>query len=105
MNKSYGNHRKIYVDYPKGNSKPTCLTHGPGHSSDECKVLGDFGFKYIKFRPTKYCRHDTVNRNKFNRQKYNNSIVNSTVDEIILNENEKIIVEKGAHENIKYDFD
>ena len=33
---------KIYVDYPEGNSKPICLIHGPGHSSDEYNVLGDF---------------------------------------------------------------
>ena len=46
--------RKRYVDHPKDISKLTCLIHGPGHSSYECKVLGNFGSKYSKRRPTKY---------------------------------------------------
>ena len=73
----------IYVDHPKDISKPTCLIHFPGHSSDECKVLGDFGYKYAKPRPTKECGHDTARRNKFNRQQENNYILNHTVDEIL----------------------
>ena len=31
----------------------TCLINYPGHSLDECKVLGDFGSNYSKRRPTK----------------------------------------------------
>ena len=42
------------------------------------KVLGDFGSKYIKIRPTKDRRNDPVPRNKFNRKQENNAIVNST---------------------------
>ena len=34
--------RKRYVESPTGKSK-TYLIHGPGNSSEECKVLGDFG--------------------------------------------------------------
>ena len=73
------NIRKIYVDYQKGESK-TCLIHGPGHSSDELKVLGEFSSNYVKTRPTKYRRNNPVLRNRFNRQQENNSIVNSAVD-------------------------
>ena len=40
--------RKRYVDHPRDISKGTSLIHGPGHSSDECKVLGDFDYKYSK---------------------------------------------------------
>ena len=41
MSESGGKHRKRYVDHPKDRSKLNCLIHGPGHSSDECKVVGD----------------------------------------------------------------
>ena len=37
--------RKWYVDLPKTESK-TFMIHGAGHSSDECKVLGEFVTKY-----------------------------------------------------------
>ena len=43
---SFGKHRKRYVDNPKDRTKLTCLIHGHGNSSDEFKVLGDFGNKY-----------------------------------------------------------
>ena len=61
MSESSGKIRKSYVDYPKDRSKLTCLIHGPGHSSDECKVLVEFGFKYYKSMATKDCRHDSAN--------------------------------------------
>ena len=62
----YGKRRKRYVDHPRGDFK-TCIMHGPGHSSVECKVLGDFGSKYVKIRPTKDRGHDPIPRNEFNR--------------------------------------
>ena len=55
--KSAGKIRKRYVDHPKDRSKLTFLIHGPGHSSDECKVLGYFGSKYYKIRPDKEHMH------------------------------------------------
>ena len=64
-----GKRRKIYLDYTKGNSKPTCLIHVPGRLSDECKVLGYFGSKYDKIRPNKDRGCDPKNRDKFSRQK------------------------------------
>ena len=50
MGESAGKHRKQYVDHPLGESK-ICLIHGPGHSYDECKVLGDFCVKHAKGKP------------------------------------------------------
>ena len=44
-------------------------------------------------------------RNKFNRHQEKNSIVNSAVDEIFLQENKKVIARKGKNEKIKPDFD
>ena len=46
ISKRTGNHRKRYLDHSKDRPKQTYLIRGPGHSSDECKVLGDFGSKY-----------------------------------------------------------
>ena len=48
--------RKRYVHHNKDRSHLCCLIHGPGHSSDECKVFGGFGTKCAKGGPTKYCR-------------------------------------------------
>ena len=77
------NIRKRHVDSLTGKSK-TCLIHSPGHSSEECKVLGDFGSKHAKIRPTKYHGSSSVPRKTFNRHQENNTIVNNAVDEILL---------------------
>ena len=50
--------RKSYIDHPKDIFILTCLIHRPQHSSDKCKVLGDFSSKYSKTRPTKDRRHE-----------------------------------------------
>ena len=49
---------KRYVDHQKYRSKLTCLIHGPGNLTDECKVLGDFVSKYSKVRTTKDIGHE-----------------------------------------------
>ena len=84
MIESDGNHGKRYVDYPKSKYRTTCLIHGPMHSSDGCKVLGDFDFYYTKSMPRKDYGQDQVNRKKFNSQQENNYIVDIAVDEILL---------------------
>ena len=68
MSESAGKRRKRYVDL-KDRSKLTCLIHGPGHSPDECKVLGEFGSKYSKSRPTKYRGHEPTARKKLTDRK------------------------------------
>ena len=75
MSESTGKHRKRYLDHPKDRYKLTYLIHGPGNSSYECNVLGDFGFKYSKIRPTKDYRQEPVYKKKFSIQQYNNAIV------------------------------
>ena len=104
MSESSVKRRKRYLVYPKGESK-TCLINGPWNSSDEWKVLGDFGYTYINTRPTKDHRNNPAPRNKFNRHQENNAIVNSAVDKILLQENEKVSSVREAHENIESDFD
>ena len=105
MSESAGKLRKRYIYYPEGKPKPTCLIHGPGHSSDECEDLGDLGSKYVKSRPTKYSGHNPIPRNKFNIYKDMNAVVNSAVDEILLQENQKVSADNGSHENTESDFD
>ena len=104
MSESSVKRRKRYLVYPKGESK-TCLINSPWNSSDEWKVLGDFGYTYINTRPTKDHGNNPAPRNKFNRQQENNAIVNSAVDKILLQENEKVSSVREAHENIESDFD
>ena len=62
-------------------------------------------FKYVKSRPTIYPGHDPVPKKTINRQQENNDIVNSAVDEILLNENGKVSDQKEAPEHIESDFD
>ena len=81
--KSAGKRRKRHVDILTGKSK-ICLIHDPGHSSEECKVLGDFGTKCAKSRPTKDCVSRPIPRKSFNRQKEKNTMVKNAVDEILL---------------------
>ena len=85
---SAGKRRKKYVDIPTGKSKKRII-HGSGHSSEECKVLGDFGTKYANSSPTKDCGSIPVPR-FLNRHQENNAIFNNAVDEIILNETQKV---------------
>ena len=49
--------------------------------------------------------NNPTTRDKFNRQKENNAIVNNEVDEIILQENNKLIAEYEAHENTDSEID
>ena len=63
MGKSSGKRRKQYADCLLGESK-ICLICGPGNSSYECKVLGDFGAKYAKVHPNKDCGNHPVLRKK-----------------------------------------
>ena len=89
MGESAGKPRKRYVDCPSSESK-ICLIHGPGYCSDECKVMGDFGAKCTNGKPTKDCGNNPSPRKIFNRQQENNAIVSIVVDEILLNESQKV---------------
>ena len=58
------------------------------------------GAMYEKSVPTKDHGRDPSTRNKFNINQENNAIFNHAVDEIILQENNKVSAEAEAHENI-----
>ena len=68
MSESSEKRRKRYVDNFDDRSKHTSLIYVPGNSSYEYRVLGDFGSKYSKRRPTKDRGNDNATRKKFNRQ-------------------------------------
>ena len=76
----------------------------PQEFSDEWKVVEDFGFKYAKRRHTKYRDNNPANIETFNRQQENNAIVKQWVDEILLEEDNKVSAEEEAQENIESDF-
>ena len=99
-----GNRRKRHLDSPSGKSK-TCLIHGPVYSSEECKVLGDFETKYANIRPNKDRGSNPVPRGEFNRQMENNDIVNKSVGEILLTENQKLSAAREAPEFLDSDYD
>ena len=97
-------HRKMYVDHPKDISRLICLIHGPGNSSDECKVLGEFCCRYSKSRPTKDYGHDPVTiKNQYTARE--NDIVQHAVDGITLQQNNKLSAEDEAHGNIDSEID
>ena len=85
MGVSTGKRRKRCVDFSKRNLK-ICSIHGNGHSSDECKVLGDFGAMYANSKHTKDHGNHPVLRENINRQPENSAVANSGVDDILLNE-------------------
>ena len=86
MSEIAGKRRKSYIDHLKDKSKLICLIHGPGNSSDKCKILGEFGTKYDNIRPTKVHRQAPATNNVFGRHQEKNDIVQHAVDEIILRE-------------------
>ena len=66
--------------------------------------MGEFGSKYSKDRPIEDNGKNRANMRKFNRQKYNNYIVNNAVDEILLQENNRVSSEEEAHEHVEYEI-
>ena len=99
MSESAGKRSKRYEYHLNDRSKITCIIYGPGHSSDEYKVLGDFGSNYAKIRPNKDHRHDPATNKNFGRHQDNNDIVQHAVNEIIL-QKKKITVKDETHKNI-----
>ena len=97
---SAGKRRKRYVDHPKGTLKLTCIINGPGYSSNKCNVLGDFGTKYNKEKPTKYHMQEHSTKKSFGRHQDKNTIVKHKFDKIIPQDNKKLIVKYESQENI-----
>ena len=58
--------------------------------------MGEFGAKFAKGNPTKDCGNHPVPRNCFISQQENNAIVNNVMDEILLNEIQKVCASREA---------
>ena len=82
------NCRKQYVYFSKSEFK-TCMIHSIGHSSDECKVLGEFRTNYAASQTTKYRGRNPVPRKIFQKKQENHAIINNVGDEIQINEPKK----------------
>ena len=65
---SSGKRCKQHVDHSKSASK-TCMIHGVGHSSDECKILGKFGDNYAAAQSTKDQGRDPISRKRYHKKK------------------------------------
>ena len=89
MDESTGKRQKWYVDFSTNESK-TYLIHYPGHYSNECNFLGDFGTKYAKGNPNKNHGNNPVQREKIKRQQENNALINNAADEILLYETKRV---------------
>ena len=104
MGERTGKRRKQYVDRSKRKLK-TYSIHGPGHSSDECKVLGDFGAMYANSKPTKDCGNHPIPREKSNIQPENSVVDNDGVNGILLNETQQVSAAREAPDILNSDCD
>ena len=59
MGKHAGNIKQRHIDHPRYRSNLICIIHGNGHSSENYKVLNDFGTRYATSRTYKELRHET----------------------------------------------
>ena len=89
MGKRSGNRKQGYVNCPHDQSKLTCLIHGPGHSSEQNKLLNYFATKYSKGRHFKKRRQDPTSDKKVWNNQEVSYIFQQAADEIILQENKK----------------
>ena len=92
------------LDLLKRKSK-TCLIQVPRNSSDECNFLGDFSAKYSKGKPTEVHGDFPIPGNIFNIQMENNAIINNVVDNILLNETQKLSAAMESPEFLNCDCD
>ena len=60
------------------------LIHGLGNSSDECRVLNNFGTKYAKGRSFRERSQETTFGKKFGNKKEVNDVAQHAVYDIIL---------------------
>ena len=82
------------------------MIHGPGHYSDECKVLGEFGTKYAAAQLTKDCGRNLIPRKEFQKKQEIHTIIDSVVDELHMIESKKVsAVNHEAPEFLENDYD
>ena len=81
------------------------MIHSVGNSSDECKVLVKFGTKYASDQPNKYHGNHPIPRKIFRKNQENHAIINNVLDDILLNEPEKVSdVNTEASKRLESDY-
>ena len=82
------------------------MIHGPGYSSDECKVLGEFGTNYASVQPKKDCGSNTITRKEFQKKQENHTIIDNNMDELHTVESKKVsAVNHEAPELLESEYD
>ena len=66
------------------------MIHGLLNSSDECKVLVEFGTKYAAAQPKKNHGRNPVTKNVFHEKQENHTIIDSMVDELHMVESQMV---------------
>ena len=83
----------------------TCTIRGIGHSSGEYEVLREFGTKYAAVQPNKDRSSIPIPWKRFQKKQENHVIVNSVLDDILLNELKKVsAVNHNAPEFLENDY-
>ena len=81
------------------------MIHGIGHSSDECKVLGEFGTKYAAAQPTKNRVTNPIPQKGFQKKQENHTIIENMMDELHMVESKKVsVVNHEAPEFLEIDY-
>ena len=82
------------------------MIHCIGNSSEECKVLGEYGAKYAASQRTKDHGRNPLPRKRFQKNQENHAIINNVVDDILLNEPKKVsAVNHEAPDFLENDYD
>ena len=82
------------------------MIHGPGHYSDEYKVLGELGTKYIAAQPTKDRGSNPIPRKGYHKKQENHTIIDNVMDVLCMVEFKKVsAVNHEAPEFLESDYD
>ena len=92
MGKLSGKRNQRYVYPPRDIYKLTCIIHGFGHSSDECKLIKYFSTKYATVGSFKQIRKEPTSNKNIGKKQELNDIVQHAVDDIILQKTKKKIL-------------
>ena len=102
---SAGKRRKRYVDCSKSAPKH-CMIRGLGNSSDEYKVLGEFGTKYPADQLMRNHGSNPKPKFCFQKKQENHTIIENMVDELHIVESKKVrAVNHEAPEFLENDYD
>ena len=62
------------------------MINGPGHPSEQCKILNNFGKRYATVRHFRECMQDPTDAKKYRGKQEVNYTFHHAVDDIIMQE-------------------